>query len=193
MLRVVPLGTNLDDGNKGFENKCRMNVSSWRRIAPDALPPQNKAFSNYMNSRLGEMEAERLGFDQCLFLDSRGFVSEGGGACIMGVRNDVLMTPPVTASILDGITRESLMVIAKEDIGLKVEERDLTRADLYGMDEVFLCGTWEEVRPISSIDDIEIGNEYPGPVTKKLAKCYASVVSGNTPRRAAWLTPLSSS
>jgi branched-chain amino acid aminotransferase len=190
LLRTVPEKTILNEGNKDFSRKYRINVSSWRRLSSDSLPPQNKSFANYANSRLGEMEAERLGFDDCLFLDSRGLVSEGGGSCILGIKNGVLITPPISASVLESITRDSLLTIANQDIGLKVEERDITRIELYGMDEVFMCGTWAEVRPVSSIDDIEIGKTYPGPITEKIANCFASVVSGNEKRRIPWLTPL---
>jgi branched-chain amino acid aminotransferase len=190
LLRVASLESILDEGNKMFSSKYRLNVSSWRRLTSDSLPPQNKSFANYANSRLGEIESQRLGFDDCLFLDGRGLVSESGGACIFMVKNGSLTTPPISASILDSITRESLIAIAREDLGLKVEEKDITRVELYGADEIFLCGTWMEVRAVSSIDDIEIGSQYPGPITKKLARHLGSVVSGNVQNRTSWLTPV---
>jgi branched-chain amino acid aminotransferase len=190
IMRVIPEETILDEGNKRFQGKFRVNVSSWRRISSDSLPPQNKSFANYANSRLAEMESERLGFDDCLFLDSRGLVSEGGGSCILGIKDGALITPPISASVLKSITRDSLLHIGKQDLGLRVEERDVSRIELYEMDEIFMCGTWAEVRPVSSIDDIEIGTEYPGPQTRKIASYFASAVTGSDPRRASWLTPL---
>jgi branched-chain amino acid aminotransferase len=190
LLRVASLESILDEGNEKFAEKYRLNVSSWRRLASDALPPQNKSFANYANSRLAEIESQRLGFDDCLFLDSRGLVSESGGSCIFMVKNGAMITPPISASILDSITRESLITIAREDLGIKVEEKDLTRVELYGADEIFLCGTWMEVRAVSSIDDIEIGSQYPGPLTRKIAKHFGAVVSGNVQHRTPWLTPV---
>jgi branched-chain amino acid aminotransferase len=190
IIRVVPEQTILDEGNRRFQEKFRINVSSWRRISSDSLPPQNKSFANYANSRLAEMESERLGFDDCLFLDSRGLVSEGGGSCILGIKDGVLITPPISASVLKSITRDSVLNIARQDLGLEVEERDVSRVELYELDEVFMCGTWAEVRPVSSIDDIEIGTEYPGTFTKKIANHFASAVTGKKPRTTAWLAPL---
>ncbi|MDA4129656.1 MAG: branched-chain-amino-acid transaminase [Thaumarchaeota archaeon] len=190
IMRVIPEETLLDVGNSRFEGKFRINVSSWRRISSDSLPPQNKSFANYANSRLAELESQRLGFDDCLFLDSRGLVAEGGGSCILGIKDGTLVTPPVSASVLKSITRDSILRIAREDLVLKVEERDLSRIELYEMDEVFMCGTWAEVRPVKSIDDLEFGKEYPGPVTRKIANYFASAVTGKEPKRASWLTPL---
>src|SRR5579872_2291846 len=152
VIRVIPEETILDEGNKRFHEKFRINVSSWRRISSDSLPPQNKSFANYANSRLAEMESERLGFNDCLFLDSRGLVAEGGGSCVLGIKDRVVITPPISASVLKSITRDSLLKIAREDLDLNVEERDVTRVELYEMDEIFMCGTWAEVRPVSSID-----------------------------------------
>jgi branched-chain amino acid aminotransferase len=106
------------------------------------------------------------------------------------VKNEVLVTPPISASVLDSITRDSILQIACHDLGLKVEERDVARIELYGMDEVFMCGTWAEVRPVNSIDDIEIGKEYPGPVTRKIARQFAAVVTGKIESRRSWLSPL---
>lgn len=190
VIHVMPMNTLLDNGNSTFMDKRSLLVSSWRRIASDALPPQNKTLGNYANSRLGENEANRLGYYGCLFLDNRGFVSEAGSTCVMMVKDGVLFTPPVTASILDSVTRDSLITLAREDLGIRVEERDITRVELYGMDEVFLCGTGGEIRPVSSIDDIPLGSEYPGTITKKIATHYAQAVTGNLEHRSNWLTPL---
>jgi branched-chain amino acid aminotransferase len=104
-----------------------------------------------------------MGYDGAIFLDNRGFVSEGTGACIMAVRNGKVITPPVTASILESITRETLLKITLEDLGIPVEVRDIARVELYASDEAFLCGTGGEITPIATIDDLPLGKEYPGP------------------------------
>ncbi|MGD2142371.1 MAG: branched-chain-amino-acid transaminase [Candidatus Bathyarchaeota archaeon] len=190
---VVPIwkfDTLLGRDNPKFEEKRRYMISSWRRISSDALPPQAKAWANYANSGLANREAARLGYDGAIFLDSRGFVSEGTGACLMTVREGKVITPPVTASILESVTRGRLIEFIAEDLGVPVEVRDLTRVELYASDEVFLCGTGYEVTPISSIDDIEIGEEYPGPITTRIAQHYSEILAGNIKSRRSWLTPV---
>jgi branched-chain amino acid aminotransferase len=190
---VVPtwkFGTLLGRGNPRFGEDRRYMISSWRRISSDALPPQAKSWANYANSGLATREAVRLGYDGAIFLDSRGFVSEGTGACLMAVRDGKVVTPPVTASILESVTRGRLIEFIAEDLGIPVEVRDLTRVELYASDEVFLCGTGAEVTPITSIDDLKIGEEYPGPITAKVAGHYAEILAGNVEERREWLTPV---
>jgi branched-chain amino acid aminotransferase len=190
---VVPtwkFGTLLGRGNPRFGEDRRYMISSWRRISSDALPPQAKSWANYANSGLATREAVRLGHDGAIFLDSRGFVSEGTGACLMAVRDGKVVTPPVTASILESVTRGRLIEFIAEDLGIPVEVRDLTRVELYASDEVFLCGTGAEVTPITSIDDLKIGEEYPGPITAKVAGHYAEILAGNVEERREWLTPV---
>jgi branched-chain amino acid aminotransferase len=181
----------LGKDNPVFEKKRRFIVSSWRRIASDALPPQAKSWGNYANTRLGINEAKRLGYDGPIFLDARGFVSESAVASIMSVRDDTIITPPVTASILESVTRNALLQFISEDLSIPVQVRDLTRVELYASDEIFLCGTNMEVTPVTSIDDIEIGAEYPGPVTTRIADHYSEIVSGNVQKWKNWLTPIS--
>ena len=157
---VVPtwkFETLLGKDNPRFSEERRYMVSSWRRISSDALPPQAKSWANYANSGLATREAARLGYDGAIFLDSRGFVSEGTGACLMTVRDGKVVTPPVTASILESVTRGRLIEFMAEDLGIPVDVRDFTRVELYAADEVFLCGTGAEVTPITSIDDLKIG------------------------------------
>ncbi len=190
---VVPtwkFDTLLGKDNPRFSEERRYMVSSWRRISSDALPPQVKSWANYANSGLATREAARLGYDGAIFLDRRGFVSEGTGACLMTVRDGRVVTPPVTASILESVTRGRLIEFIAEDLGIPVEVRDFTRVELYAADEVFLCGTGAEVTPITSIDDLKIGEEYPGPVTAKIAGHYSEILAGNVEKRRNWLTPV---
>ncbi|MFQ6054022.1 MAG: branched-chain-amino-acid transaminase [Candidatus Bathyarchaeia archaeon] len=190
---VIPtwkFDTLLGKGNPRFGEERRFMISSWRRIASDALPPQAKSWANYANSGLAIREAARLGYDGAIFLDNRGFVSEGTGACLMTVRSGRVITPPVTASILESITRGTFLEFIPEDLGIPVEVRDITRVELYASDEAVLCGTGGEVTPITSVDDIRIGDEYPGPITARIAEYYAEILAGNVEKRRSWLTPV---
>ncbi len=182
--------TLLGKNNPRFGEERRYMVSSWRRIASDALPPQAKSWANYANSGLATREAARLGYDGALFLDNRGFVSEGTGACLMTVRNGRVITPPVTASILESVTRGYFIEFIPKDLDIPLEVRDITRVELYASDEAFLCGTGGECTPITSVDDIKLGEEYPGPITSKIAEHYAEILAGNVKERRGWLTPV---
>lgn len=190
VLPVWKFDTLLGKGNKRFSEERRYMISSWRRISSDALPPQAKSWANYANSGLAIREASRLGYDGAIFLDNRGFVSEGTGACLMSVRNGRVITPPVTASILESVTRGFFLEFIKDDLNIPVEVRDITRVELYASDEVFLCGTGYEATPITSIDDIKIGEHYPGPITTKVAEYYSEIISGKIDKRKIWLTPV---
>jgi branched-chain amino acid aminotransferase len=189
VIPVWTFETVLGKDNLQFSKNRRFMISSWRRIASDALPPQAKTWANYGNSALALREATRMGYDGAIFLDNRGFVSEGTGACIMVVRNGKVITPPVTASILESITRETLLKITPEDLGIPVQVRDIARVELYASDEAFLCGTGGEITPITSIDDLPLGKEYPGSVTKRIAGHYADIVAGKVEKHKEWLTP----
>jgi len=189
---VVPtwsFDTLLGKDNPRFKEKRRFMVSSWRRIASDALPPQAKSWANYANSSLARREAKRCGYDSAIFLDPRGFVSEGTGACLMTVRGGKVVTPPVTASILESVTRGCFLGFIP-DLGIPVEVRDLTRVELYASDEVFLCGTGGECTPITSVDDIMMGDEYPGPITTRIAEYYSDILAGKVAKYRNWLTPV---
>jgi branched-chain amino acid aminotransferase len=188
VIPVWTFETILGKDNSRFSEERKFMISSWRRIASDALPPQAKAWANYGNSALAMREAERLGYNGAIFLDNRGFVSEGTGASIMTVRNGKVITPPVSASILESVTRETLLKIIPEDLGIPAEVRDITRVELYASDEAFLCGTGWEITPITSIDDLPLGKEYPGVVTKRIAEYYANAVAGKVEKRKEWLT-----
>ena len=189
---VVPtwgFETLLGKDNPKFGEERRFMVSSWRRVSSDALPPQAKSWANYANSRLAMNEVKRCGYDSAIFLDSRGFVSEGTGACLMTVRNGKVITPPVSASILESVTRNFFIEFIP-DLGVPVEVRDLTRVELYASDEAFLCGTGGECTPITSVDDIKLGTEYPGPTTAKIAAYYGDILAGKVAKYKHWLTPV---
>jgi branched-chain amino acid aminotransferase len=189
---VVPtwgFDTLLGKDNPRFGQERRFMVSSWRRVSSDALPPQAKSWANYANSRLAMNEVKRCGYDSAVFLDSRGFVSEGTGACLMTVRNGKVITPPVSASILESVTRNFFIEFIP-DLGVPVEVRDITRVELYASDEAFLCGTGGECTPITSVDDIRLGTEYPGPTTGKIAAYYSDSLAGKVAKYKHWLTPV---
>jgi branched-chain amino acid aminotransferase len=189
---VVPtwgFDTVLGKDNPRFSQERRFMVSSWRRVSSDALPPQAKSWANYANSRLAINEAKRCGYDSAIFLDSRGFVSEGTGACLMTVRNGKVITPPVSASILESVTRNFFIEFIP-DLGVPVEVRDITRVELYASDEAFLCGTGGECTSITSVDDIKLGEEYPGPITGKIAAYYSDILAGKVAKHKHWLTPV---
>jgi branched-chain amino acid aminotransferase len=164
-------------------------VSSWNRLAPNTLPSLAKAGANYMNSQLIHMEAEINGYSEGIALDVNGLVSEGSGENVFLVRNGVLYTPPLANSALSGITRDSVLTIARH-LGLTVTEQPIPREMLYIADEVFFSGTAAEVAPIRSIDRIVIADGKPGEITKKIADEFFSIVNGLKPDRFGWLTPV---
>jgi branched-chain amino acid aminotransferase len=173
----------------GEESKLagvRAKVSSWRRISHDALIPHSKASGQYLNSVLAKIEASKAGYDEAILLDAHGFVCEGSGENIYAVRDEQILTPPQTAGILDGISRRSIITIAR-DLGYKVVERDLARAELYLAEEVFLSGTAAELVPVREIDDHAIGDGTAGPITRALQAAYDDALHGRDPRYAEWL------
>jgi branched-chain amino acid aminotransferase len=165
-------------------------ISSWRRIDDAVTPPRIKAGANYHNSRFGLLEARRNGYDEAIFLTLAGKVSEGGAACFAMVRDGVLITPPVTASILESVTRATLLQLAVEELGLRVQEREIDRSELYIADEAFFCGSGYEIRPVLSVDRFPVGNGEVGPITRRLWESYDAVIRGRTNTRAGWLTPV---
>jgi branched-chain amino acid aminotransferase len=177
-----PWGTYL--GDEGLKNGIRAKVSSWKRIGPNTIPHVAKATGVYLNSMLAVTEANRAGYDEAILLTDEGYVADGSGENIFVVYGDTIATPALSASILPGITRNSLIQIA-QDLGHTVEERNIIRSDLYLADEIFMVGTAAEVTPIRSVDDHEIGP--PGPVTLKLQKAYLDTVRGGGERWGQWL------
>jgi branched-chain amino acid aminotransferase len=176
------------DSTLGSTNTLTAGVASWRRISDEALPPRIKAFPNYANSRLASNEAARHGYDAPIFLNSAGKVSESSGSCLFIIRKGVVITPPITASILESITRESVIELCRDGLGLPVVERDVDRTELYVADEAFLCGTAMEVTPLTEIDGFPVGNGSIGENTSNLEQLFHNVVRNREPRYTHWVT-----
>ena len=176
-------------GEEALENGIDVCVSSWTRITSNSMPAMAKAGANYMNSQLIKMEAKQLGFAEGIALDDRGLVSEGSGENIFLVNNGKLYTPALGASILPGITRDSIIQIARE-MGIEVIETAVQRAALYLADELFFTGTAAEVSPIRSVDHIKVGSGKRGPITKAIQDEFFAIIDARrpAPNNAEWLT-----
>ncbi len=183
-IAVWPWGAYL--GEEGKRLGVRAKVASWRRIPHDSLIPHAKATGQYLNSVLAKIEASKAGYEEAILLDSQGYVSEGSGENIYVVRDGLIVTPPQTAGILDGITRRSVLQIAR-DLGYEVIERNLARAELYLADEVFMSGTAAELVPVREIDDHAIGAGEPGAMTREVQRVLDDALHGRDPRYADWL------
>jgi branched-chain amino acid aminotransferase len=165
-----------------------MKISSWRRHDPNIIPPAAKGTGQYINSQLAKVEAIKAGYDEAILLNPQGFVAEASGENIFIVRDGEVITPPLAAGALIGITRDSVMTIAR-DLGIAVHEADLVRTDLYTADEVFVCGTAAEITPVREVDDRVIGE--PGQVTKKIQEIFHAAVRGDLERYSSWLEHVS--
>ncbi|MBP2045984.1 branched-chain amino acid transaminase [Methanobacterium aggregans] len=174
-------------GEEAIENGVDLGVSTWRRMAPDTMPNMAKAGSNYMNSQLAKMESVMNGYDEAIMLDYQGMVGEGSGENIFLVKDEVLYTPPISSSLLGGITRDSIIELAG-DMGLEVREEALPREMLYIADEVFLTGTAAELTPIRSIDKIPVGEGRRGEITKKLQETFFKVLNCEVDDEKGWLS-----
>jgi len=168
----------------------RACVSSWTRTNDNAIPIRLKSGSNYQNGRLATLQAKADGYDSPILLNQTGTVAEGTGATFFMVRRGVLLTPPLTADILESITRITLLADVIPDLGLDVQEREIARTELYVADEAFFCGSGYEITPILSIDRFPLGNGEVGPITKKLSKAYMDLVRGIDKRHPEWRTPI---
>ena len=166
----------------------KVQVSSWRRIDDEAMPPRIKNAANYSNGRLALMQARDDGYDEAIMLTRHGTVSEGPSACVFVVRKGVVMTPPGTASILESITRLTLIDLCRDELGLEVVEREIDRTELYTADEAFFCGSAYEVTPIGNIDRLQIGGGGVGPLTRAIWDSYDSAVRGRNDLRRSWAT-----
>jgi branched-chain amino acid aminotransferase len=176
-IAVWPWGAYL--GEEALEQGVKCKVSSYRRYGPNTLPPAAKASGQYINSVLAKHEASRCGYDEAILLNEQGFIADGSGENVFVVRDGVLHTPPTNDSCLPGITRDSVIRIARA-LGYEVREVSLVRTDLYFADEVFLCGTAAEVTPVASVDDQSTGGR--GPVTAQIQKTFFDVVAGRDQR-----------
>jgi len=174
-------------GDDALTKGVAVKISSWWRISPNTLPAMAKASANYMNSQLMKMEALVDGYDEAVALDVSGFVSEGSGQNLFAVVKGELVTPPLHNSILAGITRDTVMTLAREQ-GVPVREAVLPREMLYVADEVFLAGTAVEVTPVHSVDRISVGDGKPGKITRALQDAFFGVVRGEVSDRHRWLT-----
>lgn len=185
IVAVWPWGAYL--GEDGKQRGIRAKVSSWRRISPAGLIPHAKASGQYLNSILAKTESANAGYDEAVLLDERGFVCEGSGENIFVITDGEIVTPPHVASILDGISRKSVMQIAA-DLGYPVVERDIARAELYMADEIFLTGTAAELVPMREIDDHALGE--PGEITRAIQAKYDDALHGRAEEYLEWLDPV---
>ncbi len=182
----IPRGKTSAEYNKKGLNVC---VTSWRRINDETLSPRIKCGANYINSRVGQREALRNGYDTCLFLNEAGKVAEGPGSCFFLIKNGTVITPQLTDDVLESITRDTVIEIAKFK-GMPVIERSIDRTELYTCDEAFLCGSAMEITPILSIDKYVIGTGETGKITKDIHCTYLDIVRGKMEQFREWLTPV---
>jgi branched-chain amino acid aminotransferase len=174
-------------GQDSLERGVDVRISSWSRVAPNTFPTLAKSSANYANSQLIKMEAITEGYSEGIALDSFGYLSEGSGQNLFIVRDETVYTPPITASILPGITRSSVITIAK-DLGFRVREEMLPRELLYIADEAFFAGTAVEITPIKSVDKIAIRNGKRGPITEAIQREFFDIINGEKPDSHGWLT-----
>lgn len=182
---VIKLGDYVD-----IASGLDVMVSSWRRLSDNAIPSRAKSTGSYINSSLASSEAKQAGFHEAIFLREDGTVSEGSAMNIFMCMNGKLFTPPPTADILVGITRNTVIQLAREQLGLEVIERPIARTELYVCDELFFTGTGAQVAPVRSVDRRITGSGKPGPITLELQRVYFDVVQGKLPQYRQWCTPV---
>lgn len=182
---AAPMGPYLD-----LEKGLRVRISSWRHVDDNAIPMRGKITGAYVNAALAKTEALDDGYDEAIFLTNDGHVSEGSAENVFIIRNGALITPPVTADILEGVTRATVMGLVADEIGLLVIEREIDRTELYIADEAFFVGTGAQVSPISEVDHRRIGNGGIGPISRTIQELYFRVVRGEIPRYRHWCTPV---
>ena len=182
---AIKLGDYVD-----IESGLDVAVSSWRRLSDNAIPSRAKTTGSYINSSLAASEAKQAGFHEAIFLREDGTVAEGSAMNIFMVLDGKLVTTPPTSDILVGITRNTVMELAREELGLEVVERPIARTELYVCDELFFCGTGAQVAPVRSVDRRVLGNGSPGDITLKLQKLYFDIVLGRVEKYRHWCTPV---
>jgi branched-chain amino acid aminotransferase len=184
-IYTIPLGDYIDT-SVGI----KVGFSSWRRISDNTIPARCKVTGGYVNSALARTEAMEQGYDEALFLTQDGFISEGSAENIFLVRNGSLITPDRSQDILEGITRDVLLTLCREELGLTVVERQVGRTEVYVADEVFLCGTGAQVSPVIEVDRRPVGSGKMGPITARIQQVYFDVVKGNHGKYHHWCTPV---
>ncbi|MCH7952654.1 MAG: branched-chain amino acid transaminase [Chloroflexi bacterium] len=184
LIFIAPFGPYLD-----IEKGARCQTSSWRRVADTGIPARAKITGIYANSALAKTEAQLNGFDEAIMLDERGHISEGSGENIFVVIDGRIITPPPSSDILVGITRDTVMTLARDELGLEVVERDIDRTEVYTADECFMTGTAAHVTPVVELDRRAIGNGKMGAVTADLVKLYFEIITGKNAKYADWCTP----
>jgi len=182
-IYMMPLGDYID--TRGV----RAGVSSWARVSDHAIPGRGKISGSYINAAMAKDEAEEKGVDEAILLDSSGHVAEGSACNLFIVRDGMLCTAPITGDILEGITRRTVMMFAK-DLGIPVVEREIDRSELYLLEEAFFCGTGWEITPVTAINGIPVGTGKPGPITKKLQDVYFGIAEGRVADHAEWRMPV---
>ncbi len=165
-------------------------TSSWRRVDDTSIPARAKVTGLYVNNAMAKTEAELSGFDEAILLNQDGHVSEGSGENIAILRRGVIITPPPQDNILEGITLETALQIAREELGLEVQQRTIDRSELYIADEVFMTGTAAHLIPVVEVDRVPVGDGRPGPVATELQNRYFQAITGRLPQYAEWLTPV---
>jgi branched-chain amino acid aminotransferase len=188
MIGALPWGAYL--GDEALSQGVDVMVSSWSRLAPNTIPTGAKAGGNYLSSQLIAREARRNGYVEGIALDTNGYISEGSGENLFIVKNGVLHTSPTTSGILPGITRDTIMTLARE-LGYTIREESLQREALYLADEIFMCGTAAEITPVRSVDRMQIGEGCRGPITEEIQKAFFGLFNGETEDKWGWLTPVS--
>ena len=184
-IYTIPLGEYIDT-SVGI----KVGFSSWRRISDNTIPARCKVTGGYVNSALARTEAIEQGYDEAIFLTQDGFISEGSAENIFLARNGTLVTPDLSQDILEGITRDVLLTLCREELGLTVTERQVGRTELYVADEVFLCGTGAQVAPVIEVDRRPVGSGKMGPLTARIQQLYFQAVKGDHPKYRHWCTPV---
>jgi len=184
LIFVVPFGPYLD-----IDKGARCCTSSWRRVEDTSIPARAKINGIYVNSALAKTEAQLNGFDEAIMLDERGHVSEGSGENIFIVDGERLITPPPSSNILVGITRDTVITLARQELGMETVERDIDRSELYAAEECFMTGTAAHVTPVVELDHRPIGSGKMGPVAERLVRLYFDVITGRNPKYVSWCTP----
>jgi branched-chain amino acid aminotransferase len=184
-IAVWPWGAYL--GEEALEQGVRIKISSWRRNSQNSLPAAAKASGQYINSVLAKVESLKAGYDEAIMLNEAGQITDGSGENVFVVRDGALTTPPIQAGCLDGVTRGSVIMLAR-DLGYEVREDNLVRTDLYNADECFFTGTAAEITPIREVDDRVVGEGHRGPVTKELQSAFFAATKGEDQAHSDWLT-----